>query len=496
MGLALKDAFSAGLVGFFGADYKERFGDFMSKMSEGFKTRLSGVGTKISDKAKDLFDFFTDVAKLIAAAVGFVGFLEGFEKATKFFGANPDLGEKIASGLAGILAAFTGMGEEAQKEVAMALSGVFHSVWDIVEGLFGGIKDIIVGTFNGDSSKIWEGVQKIFDTIGDILMDPKKLAIVGAAVALKYSGWIFSTLLPWVGKMLVAAAPGAKAVAVQIATIAASSATAFMGFITKTAIPWLTSTLAAMSPLGLVALGAVAIAALVGGIWYAFKDDIIAWFKEMVTTVKTWIMSKFGFSEEDMTFEGMTALLNNQLVKFKNWLGGKLGFNEEELSFEGITTMIKNTVGRIENWFKEKFKGIADFFGIEIEETPALTQEQKKAMNDAEELRKLDYAESGVQESESRLRALSAHRTSLGNLNNPATRAIDKQIQDQAMLLQRQQNELEALREQLGVKGSSGTNVVQQSQSSNSTNFNASTKPDADLGSLILMNGGAIAPDW
>jgi len=175
-----------GLREFFGNDFKEKFFEGVEKIkiasqNVGEKIKEMAVSFKdgLKDKASGLVDFITNVLALLGGATALMGFLDGWKNAEKWFGSNADFGDKLAAGLTGILAAFTGMDEEAQKKVAESLAKFFDYIGEFISELFDGVSNIVMGVINGDGGQVMEGVRGIFDAITGVFSD-----IVGSITSL------------------------------------------------------------------------------------------------------------------------------------------------------------------------------------------------------------------------------------------------------------------------------------------------------------------------
>jgi len=161
---------------FFGADFGKSFLGFAEKVSSG-AGRVVGKAKDVAlkpvvgawDKLKEVFARMSE----IFLAVGFMKFLQGWEKASAWFGDNANFGEKLAAGLANLLQSFLGLTDTETKKLAENMSLVFGKIFTWLEatftGLFKGVSDLVVGLFSGDGSRVWEGIKQIFNTLVDSL---------------------------------------------------------------------------------------------------------------------------------------------------------------------------------------------------------------------------------------------------------------------------------------------------------------------------------------
>lgn len=171
-------AFGKSLKQFFGRDFKEDFKKGLKKVGDGIKKltgKLKDFAAGGLDKVKDVFGRLKDLAVeallLLGTVIGFQAFLKGWEKASEWFGANADIGDRISAGLATILQSFLGLSDEQTKKIAIVFAKVADKIEEFVGGIFGGVKEIIFGLFEGDKSKIYGGLQKIIDSFAKVLFD-------------------------------------------------------------------------------------------------------------------------------------------------------------------------------------------------------------------------------------------------------------------------------------------------------------------------------------
>ena len=230
LGIKIKDAFYESLTKFLGVDYRaelfRRFSDLktgISKIGDGFKKLGSALGLgKAKDLATGIFDFLKNALILGFSVVGLVKFLEGWRTAEKWFGDNPDFGERLSSGLAKVLKSF-GIIENEEKtarninnkvtEIREFIDREIEGLKKSAPGIFGGIstgfqglKDVIGGAQNGDPGTLLGGLKQlgdgIFQITKELVFSDSLLAnIAGVVLAVKAF------------KAIVAIAVGVKAVA-------------------------------------------------------------------------------------------------------------------------------------------------------------------------------------------------------------------------------------------------------------------------------------------
>lgn len=187
---AVADAFGVALDRKLGVDFRSEFFLGLKKIREGSKevtTALKGIGKalaldKVAKKVGGFWDFLKKAFMTGLVAVGFIKFLEGWQKAEEWFGANANFGERISSALAGVVGAFMGLDEEQTRKLAQdinikvqgfltfvkeqfeGLKTAFKTMWE--SNAFGNIFDGIKLILNGE---ILAGLGKMKDGFGSIL---------------------------------------------------------------------------------------------------------------------------------------------------------------------------------------------------------------------------------------------------------------------------------------------------------------------------------------
>ena len=306
----IKNSFGDALKNFLGRDFKEKFFDSFTRMSEGLKKFGSDAVGNLKGKAEDVGNFFLDIAKIIGGVIALQGFMDGLQKATEWFGPNATLGDKIASGLAGAVALFTGATEEETKALAESISETFTSIMNVV----GKIKDVMVSIF-GEKGAI---AVTLFMVFGGAL---RNMLLKGVFVAAK-------TLITTVGSSL----------STLLAPVMASMSTFFSGLIAT-----LSPMLVAAAPF--IAIGA-AIAAGLTALYLAGKEALAVF------------EASGSFTEGLAAFVGKLIGLPFDLMKnLVSWIAEKLGFENFAAKLDSFSfgDMIADVVAGAFNFVKLKF---------------------------------------------------------------------------------------------------------------------------------------------
>ena len=181
----MAEAFRDGLSRFFGVDFKQTFLDGLTSIKEGLlslsKKLVAGFKSLYKNLIKKpvgtLMDIIMGAIKTAGLVIGFVKFLEGWQKATKWFGANADFGDKLAAGLANLAGAFMGIDEDQRKELAKKMATFFDRVGETLQEILDGVRQTIMGLINGDSTEVKEGIRKVWDTIVDTALGGIRTAL-------------------------------------------------------------------------------------------------------------------------------------------------------------------------------------------------------------------------------------------------------------------------------------------------------------------------------
>lgn len=235
IGINIKDGLYDALTKFLGVDYRaelfRKFTDLktgISKIGAGFKDLGKALGLgKAKDLATGIFDFLKNALILGFSVVGLVKFLEGWRTAEKWFGDNPDFGERLSSALAKVLKSF-GLIEDEEataKKINEKVLEIKTFIDKEVEGLkksskgifagvgkgFEGVKQIVGGAQDGEPGTLLGGLKLlgdgIYDTTKELIMSDSLLAnIAGIVIGFK------------VFKALIAAGAAVKTIGAGIVT--------------------------------------------------------------------------------------------------------------------------------------------------------------------------------------------------------------------------------------------------------------------------------------
>ena len=168
-------------------DFKQFIGKLGGDAAEGFNKQRE----KITDKVKDGFAFIFDIIKfglvLFGGLTALTGFIDGWNNAFDWFGKNASFGDMLASGLAGIVQAFTGITDEEAKGIAENAAFYINGVIDFLKRIvaaFGnitGLRERQDGeSFLGDAALV----------IGSLLFMFGPKGMIGSAISFLFKGFM------------------------------------------------------------------------------------------------------------------------------------------------------------------------------------------------------------------------------------------------------------------------------------------------------------------
>jgi len=268
------DNTAAGLSKFLGVDFKSEFFDRLKSISTGFgdiKKGFKDLGkalglNKVAKAAGGFWDFLKKILAVGLATVGFIKFLEGWNKADEIFGKSATFGERLSAGLATVIGSFMGLTDGEINKLALdindTVSGIIKflstefsnlatalkNAWPNIKLTFGGFIKILEGDFLGGISDMSGG---ILGAAGALLESESMLAkAVVALAAIKLAGAVTS-FAGAIGPIFTA-----------ISTITSGLGTVFAAVGGKAALTTMLATLAPTLSAVLVPLG-IALAAIV-----------------------------------------------------------------------------------------------------------------------------------------------------------------------------------------------------------------------------------------
>ena len=134
------------LTKFLGVDYAsetfrrlDKIGDGFSEIKKGFQDLGKALGLdKVKKSVGGFWDFLKKLFAVGLATVGFIKFIEGWNKVNKYFEGNIDFSERLSSALATVIGSFTGLTEGEIAELAVSLNESIESLFSFLKKEFDG----------------------------------------------------------------------------------------------------------------------------------------------------------------------------------------------------------------------------------------------------------------------------------------------------------------------------------------------------------------------
>jgi len=380
----IQSGFFTSLSKFLGVDFVsetfkrlEKVGQGFTQIKKGFKDLGKALALdKLGKKVGGFWDFLKKLFAVGLSTIGFIKFLEGWNKAEEIFGKSAGFGERLSAALANVIGSFTGLTdgeiEILAKDINVTVQGIFAFVkkefnglsesikaaWPNIKQTFGGFIKILEGDFIGGITDITGGVIGVGT---ELLNSESMLAqavvvlagikLVGAAISFAGAiGPIFTAL----------------------STIGSGIGTIFTALGGKAAF---TAAMAAIGPtLGslLIPLGlALAVVALMKTSF----DGITAGMEEFDKSgdfSKAFSVGIGAFVKSLLNILSLGLLSDETLQKVQDNISKFL-----DPIFEGIAGLFKS----IWNWVKDAWDdttfGIKDFLGMELTQAERLKKADK-----------------------------------------------------------------------------------------------------------------------
>ena len=282
--------------------YFGTMGDFKQFIGKLGDTRAGKQVTKITDKVKDGFAFIFDIIKfglvLFGGLTALTGFMNGWNKAFDWFGENATFGDMLASGLAGIVQAFTGISDEEAK-------GIAENAAYYINGILGFLGRIVAafGNITGLRERE-EGESLLGDSalvLGSLLFMFGPKGMIGSAIGLLFKGFM--------------ALAGIVATAVGIPVAAVVAIVVGIGLIIAGIIYYWDEIKAGLSSMG-----------------EFLSDMYVKYIKPIVDTIKDFFVGLYNKAKE--FFGGDTAELTQAIDEGLVEAEGLAGFGNNKLNRE------------------------------------------------------------------------------------------------------------------------------------------------------------------
>jgi len=270
------------------AEMKQFFMDLPKKIG----LKLSGIVNKAFSSIKDGIGTFFDILKtgllLLGGLAALDGFIDGWSNAERWLGANANFGDRLASGLTGIVRAFKPMTDEEAAALAENLAGKFETLTAIIKRIGTAFGNILGLNTDAESQSLFDKIKDWGIAITTSLLLFTNIASTMAVGIIKQAGKLFyqvglfalnSKFLSarylkinaiLAGRKLKAALTGLRLGMIAFATVTIPAMAATIWGMVSAVGVFLVS-----NPIGWIILALLA----VGALFYVFWDQISAMHK-------------------------------------------------------------------------------------------------------------------------------------------------------------------------------------------------------------------------
>jgi len=375
---------SAGLSKFLGVDFKSEFFGRLEKVTQGFgeiKKGFADLGKalglqKVAKVAGGFWDFLKKIFTIGLATVGFIKFIEGWNKADEIFGKAAGFGERLSAGLATVIGSFMGLtdGEinKLAKDINVTVQGIItflktefdalttalKAAWPNIKQTFGGFIKILEGDFIGGITDITGGVIGVGTELLNSESMLAKAVVVLAGIKLLGAVTSFATAI---GPIFTA-----------LSTIGTGIGTIFTALGGKAAFTAAMATLAPtlgsiLIPLGLALAAVVALKSIFDGFKAGYDE-----------------FEKSGDISQALS-AGLGGFVKSLLNMLTLGLLSDDTLNKVEESVKKFVDPILEQIGdlfkSIWNWVKDSYDdavfAVKDFLGMELSQAERLKKADK-----------------------------------------------------------------------------------------------------------------------
>ena len=363
------------LAKFLGVDYVsetfrrlDKIGQGFADIKKGFQDLGKALGLdKVKKAAGGFWDFLKKLFAVGLATVGFIKFIEGWNKVNKYFEGNIDFSERLSSALATVIGSFTGLTEGEIGELAVDINETIESLFSFLSKEFNGFtatfREMIPNfkqTFNG-FAKILEGdfLGGITDITGGVLglgeamltSDSMLVQAAGILLGIKLVG-AATSFATSIGPIFTA-----------LSTIGSGIATIFTALGGKAAFTAAMATLAPtlgsiLIPLGLALAAVVALKSIFDGFSAGYEE-----FKQSGDISQALSAGLGGFVKSLLNMLTLGLLSDETLDNVEKVIKDTL-----DPIFESIGDLFQHALSWITgSWDSLKFK-FKNFFGLATDE--------------------------------------------------------------------------------------------------------------------------------
>ena len=375
---------SQGLAKFLGVDFKSEFfmrldkiGSGFAEVKKGFKDLSKALGLdKVAKAAGGFWDFLKKIFTIGLATIGFIKFIEGWNKADEIFGKSAGFGERLSAGLATVLGSFMGLTDGEVNKLAKdinetvqgilkflktefdALTTALKAAWPNVKQTFGGFVKLLEGDFIGGITDITGGVIGV----GTELMNSESMLAQAVVVlaGIKLLGAVTS-FAGAIGPIFTA-----------LSTIGTGIGTIFTALGGKAAFTAAMATLAPtlgsiLIPLGLALAAVVALKSIFDGFSAGYDE-----FKNSGDISQALSAGLGGFVKSLLNMLTLGLLSDETLNSVEKSVKKFI-----DPVFEKIGDLFKSIWNWVKNSFDDAVFAVKDFLGMELTQDERLKKADK-----------------------------------------------------------------------------------------------------------------------
>ena len=381
---SIQEGFFNSLSKFLGVDFVSETFRRLDKVSQGFgeiKKGFQDLGkalglNKVAKAAGGFWDFLKKLLAVGLVTIGFIKFLEGWNKADEIFGKAAGFGERLSAGLATVIGSFMGLTDGEIYTLAKDINGTVQTImtflktefdalttalkaaWPGIKQTFNGFVKLLEGDFIGGIKDISVGITNVGTELWNSESMLAKAVVVLAGVKLAGAALSFVTAI---GPIFTA-----------LSTIGSGIATIFTALGGKAAFA------AAMAAIG-PALGSILIplglALAVVALLKSGFDGISAGMDEFDKTgdfSQAFSVGLGGFVKSLLNILTLGLLSDETLQSVQDNIAKFL-----DPIFEGIAGLFKSIWSWVKDAWDDVTFNIKDFLGMELSQSERIKKAEK-----------------------------------------------------------------------------------------------------------------------
>lgn len=380
----IQSGFFTSISKFLGVDFVsetfrrlDKVGQGFSEIKKGFQDLGKALGlNKVAKAAGGFWDFLKKILAVGLATIGFIKFIEGWNKADEIFGKAAGFGERLSAGLATVIGSFIGLtdGEinTLAKDINVTVQGIItflktefdalttalRAAWPGIKQTFGGFVKLLEGDFIGGIKDLSGGLTNVGTELWNSESMLAKAVVVLAG--LKIAG----AALSFIGAI--------KPIFTALSTIGSGIGTIFTALGGKAAF---TAAMAAIGPTLSSLLIPLGLALAVVALMKTSFDGITAGMDELDKSgdySKAFSVGIGAFVKSLLNILTLGLLSDETLQKVQDNISKFL-----DPIFEGIAGLFNS----MWNWIKDKWDDVTfkikDFLGMDLSQEERLKKADK-----------------------------------------------------------------------------------------------------------------------